>query len=167
MFVTRPVEARADRIFGLDALPRVLEQLLHAERDAMRLVIDLDDLHLHRLADGQHLGRMVDAAPGDVGHMQQTVDAAEIDEGAVVGDVLDDAVDDLALFEVGDDLMALLGAALFENGAARDDDVAAAAIHFQDVEGLRHVHQRRGVADRTDVDLRARQEGHGASRDRP
>ena len=45
-------------------------------------------LTLHRLADGQHLGRMVDAAPGDVGDMQQAVDAAEIDEGAVIGDVL-------------------------------------------------------------------------------
>ena len=30
------------------------------------------------------------------------------------------------------------------------------------MEGLRHVHQRRGVANRPDVDLAARQEGHGA-----
>ncbi len=67
-------------------------------------------LTLHRLADGQHFGRMVDAAPGDVGDMQQAVDAAEIDEGAVIGDVLDDALDHLTFFEVGDDLMALLGA---------------------------------------------------------
>ena len=117
---------------------------------------------LHGLADGQHLGRMIDAAPGDVGDMQQAVDAAEIHEGAVVGDVLDDAVDDLPLFEVGDDLVTLLGAALLEHGAARDDDIAAAAIHLQDVERLRHVHQRADVADRTDVDLAARQEGHGA-----
>ena len=72
------------------------------------------------------------------------------------------AVDDLALGEVGDDLVALLGAALLENGAARDHDVAAAAIHFQDLEGLRHVHQRRDVAHRANVDLAARQERHGA-----
>ena len=105
---------------------------------------------------------MIDAAPGDVGDMQQAVDAAEIHEGAVIGDVLDHAVDDLALFEVGDDLVTLLGAALLEHGAARHDDVAAAAIHLQDLERLRHVHQRADVADRADVDLRARQEGHGA-----
>ena len=117
---------------------------------------------LHRLADGEHLGRMVDAAPGDVGDMQQAVDAAEIDERAVIGDVLDHAVDHLALFEVGDDLVALLGAALFEHGAARHDDIAAAAVHLEDLERLRHVHQRRDVADRADVDLAARQEGHGA-----
>ena len=128
----------------------------------MRLVVDLDDAHLDLLADAQHLGRMVDAPPGDVGDVQQAVDAAEIDERAVVGDVLDRAVDDLAFGEVGDDLVALLGAALFEHGAARHDDVAAAAIHLEDLERLRDVHQRRDVAHRADVDLAARQERHGA-----
>ena len=100
-----------------------------------------------------HLGRVVDAAPGDVGDMQQAVDAAEIDERAVVGDVLDHAVDDLAFLEVRDQLRAGLGAGLFENGAARHDDVAAAAVHLEDLERLRHAHQRGDVADRADVDL--------------
>ena len=93
---------------------------------------------------------------------KQTVDAAQIDKRAVVGDVLDDAVDDLTLFEVLHQLLALLGACLFQHGAAGDDDVAAAAIHFQNLERLIDVHQRRHVADRPDVDLRTRQEGHGA-----
>ncbi len=93
---------------------------------------------------------------------KQAVDAAEIDERAVVGDVLDHAVDDLALFEVLHQLLALLGAGLFQHGAARDDDIAAPAIHLEDLERLRIVHQRRDVADRPDIDLRARQEGHGA-----
>ena len=162
MLVTRPLKRGADRILGLDALPRIVEQLLHAERDAVGLVVDLDDLDLHLLADVEHLGRMIDAPPGDVGDVQQAVDAAEIDERAVVGDVLDHAVDDLALFEVLHQLLALLGAGLFQHGAARDHDVAAAAIHLQDLERLRLVHQRRHVADRPDVDLRARQERHRA-----
>ena len=105
---------------------------------------------------------MVDAPPGDVGHVQQAVDAAEIDERAVVGEVLDRAVDDLAFREVGDDLVALLGPALLEHGAAGDDDIAAAPVHLEDLERLRHVHQRRDVAHRTDVDLAARQEGDRA-----
>ena len=131
------VEAGADRILGLDALPRIVEQLLHAERDAVRLVIDLDDLHLHRLADIEHFGRVIDAAPRDVGDMQQAVDAAEIDERTVIGDVLDHAVDDLTLFEVLHQFLTLLGARLFQNRAARHNDVAAAAIHLQDLELLR------------------------------
>src|SRR5260370_7980582 len=44
------LEARADGVFGLDALPRVVQQLLHAERDAVGLVVVLDDLDLHLLA---------------------------------------------------------------------------------------------------------------------
>src|SRR5690606_24714067 len=46
--------------------------------------------------------------------------------------------------------------------AARNDDVAAAAVHLEDLERLRHVHQRRDVADRTDIDLAAGQERDGA-----
>ena len=156
------LEALADGVARLDRRPRIFLKLLHAERDAVRLVVDLDDAHLHLLADAQHFGRMVDAPPGDVGDVQQAVDAAEVDERAVVGDVLDRAVDHLTLGEVGDDLVALLGAALFEHGAARDDDVAAAAIHLQDLERLGDVHQRRDVAHRADVDLAARQERHRA-----
>ena len=94
--------------------------------------------------------------------MEQAVDAAEIDKRAIVGDVLDHAVDDLALFEARDDLAALLGSGLFKDGTARYDDVAAAAIHLQDLERLRHVHERANIADRPDIDLAARQEGHGA-----
>ena len=105
---------------------------------------------------------MVDAPPGDVGDVQQAVDAAEIDERAVVGDVLHHAVDDLALFEVLHQLLALLGAGLFQHGAAGDDDVAAPAIHLEDLERLRLVHQRADVADRPDVHLAARQERHRA-----
>ena len=131
------LEARADRILGLDAGPRIGLQLLHAEADALGLRVDAHDLHLDRVADVDDLAWMVDAAPRHVGDVQQAVDAAQVDEGAVVGDVLDDAVDDLALCQPGDDLGALLGARLFQNLAARDDDVAAAAIHLQDLEGLR------------------------------
>ena len=162
MLVTVPRIFLPSGIFGADAFPRIALELLHAERDAVGFLVDADDLHLDRLADVEDLGRMVDAAPGHVGDVQQAVDAAEVDERTVVGDVLDDALDHLALFEVLDDLGALLGAALLEHGAARHDDVAAAAIHLEDLERLRIVHQRGDVADRPDVDLAARQEGHGA-----
>src|SRR5260370_10513623 len=89
--------------------------------------------------------------------MQQAVDPAQIDESAVIGDVLDDAGEDLALLEAGDQLRALLGAALLEHGAARDDDVAARAVHLEDLEGLRRTQQRGDVAHRPDIDLAALQ----------
>src|SRR6185437_10860236 len=155
-------EARVERVLGLDALPRIVKQLLHAERDAVGFVVDLDDLDLDGLADGEHLGRVIDPAPGDIGDVEQAVDAAEVDERTVIGDVLDHAVDHLTLFEVLHQFLALLGAGFFQHGAARHHDVAAAAIHLEDLERLRVVHQRRDVADRADIDLRARQERHRA-----
>ena len=160
MLVTRPLNLTPDRVFRLDALPRIGLELLHAEADAVGLMIDADDLHPHGLSDRQHLGRVVDPPPGDVGDVQKAVDAAEIDEGAVVGDVLDHPFDDLALLEALDQLGTLLGAGLFEDGAAGDDDIAAALVHLQDLEGLRIVHERGDVAHRTDVDLAPRQEGY-------
>jgi hypothetical protein len=158
----RSLEAGADRIFGLDAGPRVGLQLLHAEADALRLRVDAHDLYLDGIADVDDLARMIDAAPGHVGDVQQAVDAAQVDEGAVVGDVLDHAIDHLALGQLGDDLGALLGACRLQDLAARDDDVAAAPVHLQDLEGLRRVHERADVAHGPHVHLAARQERHGA-----
>ena len=106
---------------------------------------------------------MVDALPGDVGDVQEAVDAAEIDEGAVVGDVLHHAVEDHAFLEALDQLGALFGAGFLEHRAAGDDDVAAGAVHLEDLERLRRAHQRAHVADGADVDLRAGQEGHRAA----
>ena len=94
--------------------------------------------------------------------MQQAVHAAQIHEGAVIGDVLDHALDHLLFLQGSDQRRTLLGAALFQNGAARHHDVAAAAIHFQDLEQLGLVHQRADIAGGTHIDLAAGQEGHGA-----
>src|SRR5262249_4285155 len=66
----------------------------------------------------------------------------------------------LAFLEILHQLLTLLGASLLEHGAARDHDVAAPAIHFQNLERLRVVHQRPDIADRTNVDLRPWQERH-------
>src|SRR5690606_7163954 len=121
-----------------------------------------DDLDLDGLADRQHFVGVIDPAPRAVGDVQQAVDTAQVNERTVIGDVLDHALDHLALFELLDDFRTLFGTAFFEDGAARHDDIAAALVHLQDLERLGHVHQRGDVADRADIHLRARQERHGA-----
>ncbi len=103
-------------------------------------MVDLDDLDLHLLSDVEHLGRMIDPSPRYVGDMEQTVDPAQVHEGAVVGDVLDHPVDHLPLFEVLHEFLTLLGAGLFQHGAARNHDIAAAPVHLQNLERLRDVH---------------------------
>ena len=154
---------RADRELLGDGIPRIGLKLLHAEADAVGFLVDLDDLDLHGLADRQDLGGVVDAPPGHVGDVQQAIDAAQVHERTIFGDVLDHALDGLALMQVGDHLGALLGARFLEDGAARHDDVAAAAIHLEDLEGLFQPHQRARVAHGAHIDLAAGQEGDRAA----
>ncbi len=106
---------------------------------------------------------MVDATPGHVGDVQQAVDAAQVNERTVFGDVLDHAVDRLTFGQVRDDFGALFGAALFQDGATRHDDVAAATVHLQDLERLLQTHQRAGIAHGAHIDLRTGQEGDGTA----
>ena len=153
----------AERVFGGDALPRILVELLHAERDALRLGVDADDLHLHGLADRQDVGGMVDALPGDVGDMQEAVDAAEIDERAVIGDVLDDAVDDLALgrFCTSSERCSARVSSMI---ARRDTTMLPRRRSILRIwKGCGHIHERPTSRIGTDIDLAAGQEGHGAA----
>src|SRR6185503_1622414 len=98
--------------------------------------------------------------------MQQAVDAAEVDERAVVGDVLDGPAQDLALGQRLERRLLLLGVLFFEERLARQHDVAALLVD------LDHAHpellplQRVEVPYRTHVDLRAGKERADADIDR-
>src|SRR5690606_10184798 len=107
-------------------------------------------------------GRVPDAAPDYGGDVQDAVDAAEVDERTVVGDVLDDALDDGAFMQGFEQLFAFLAHAGLEDGAARQHDVVALAVELDDLEfeGLALVGG--GVLDGTQIDQRTRQEGADA-----
>src|SRR5207237_531777 len=103
--------------------------------------------------------------PGHVGDVEEAIDATEIDERAVLGDVLDDATNDLALFESLEGLGLLLVALLLEEHAARQDDVAALLVELDDLELVGLPDQLVQVADRSEVDLRTREERLDAALD--
>ena len=90
--------------------------------------------------------------------MEQAVDAAQVYERAVVGEVLDDALDHLALSQGGEDLLAVGGVLGLDDGAAGDHDVVALLIELDDLELEFLALKRSGVAHRTDVDQRAGEE---------
>src|SRR5436305_2326691 len=80
-----------------------------------------------------HLVRVGDAAPAHVGDVQEAVDAAEVHEGAELGDVLDDAAADLAGLDLVEQLLLHLLALIFEELAATDDNVAARLVDLEDL----------------------------------
>src|SRR5215469_866771 len=90
--------------------------------------------------------------------MKQTVESAEVDEGAVVGDILDRAFEDDAFFENLKGLLLERGAFAFEHAAARDHHVPAGAVEFENLKTAALTHVAVEVARRADVDVRAGQE---------
>ena len=77
---------------------------------------------------------MLDALPRHVGDVQQAVDAAEVDERAVVGEVLDHALDDRAFLQLLEQLGALGAVFLLDDRATRHDDVVALLVELDDLE---------------------------------
>ena len=126
--------AGPDRILRRHVLPWVGLQLLQPEADPFALPIDVEDLHLDFLPDVDHLGGMRDAAIAHVGDVQQAVHTAQVDEGAEIGDVLDDALPHLADLQLLHEHVALRLALGLEEHATADDDVAASLVELDDLE---------------------------------
>ena len=97
--------------------------------------------------------------------MQQAVDSAEVDERAVVGNILHGAFEDHALFEHLERLFLERGALALEHAAPRDHDVAARAIELQNLEAPALPDVSVQIARRTNVDVRSRQKRRHADID--
>src|SRR5690242_7642941 len=154
-----PLHPRADRILGGHVLPGVGLELLQAERDALALPVDVQNLDFELLTDLHHLGRMGDAAVAHVGDVEQAVHAAQVDEGAEVGDVLDHALPDLADLELLHQDVALGAPLGLEQDAAAHHDVPAPLVQLDDLELEALAQELVDVRDPPQRDLRTRQEG--------
>ncbi len=102
---------------------------------------------------------MADAAPADVGDVQQAVYAAKIEERPEVGDVFDDTFEYLTFFEAGEDLFALFGQVAFDEGFVADHGILNLLVDLDHFE-FHHFADILVVIDhRFDIDLGAGQEG--------
>src|SRR5580698_8222227 len=100
---------------------------------------------------------MLDALPGHVGDVQQAVDAAEVHERTVIGEILDHALDRRAFLQIVEERRALGAVFLLHDGAPRYHDVVALLVELDDFEFERLVLEVRGIPHRPYVDQRAGQ----------
>ena len=115
----------------LDELhPRILGGLLQAQRDALAGQVNVQNLDFDFLANLDNLGRMVDVVPRKLGDVNQTVNAAQVNEGAKVNDRGNGAVQAHTLGELLQDFGTLVLAAFLQQHAARKHHVVAVTIHL-------------------------------------
>ena len=130
----------------------------------MFFLIEFQDFRFNFLTHGQHFRWVTHTTPCQIGDVQQAVNAAQINERTVVGDVFNDTFDNFAFFQSFGQFSALFAHSHFEYRTAAQDHVIAFAIQFDDFEfhgfALKWAH----VFDRTQVQQRAWQERTNAVR---
>ena len=159
------LDFRADRVFLFDVFPRARGLLFQTERNLFLFVIDLKNHNFDLLIDFDEFFRVGDAAPAHVRDVEQTVDAAQVDERAEFGDVLDRAFANLADFEFVEQRGFLFGAFLFDESATADDDVATGFVDLENDALDRLVDEFADVGRTTNVDLAGREENVDADID--
>ena len=155
-------QAGSLRVAACHAHPRVVAHLFETQRDTVFLGVELQDLGHDFLTGCHHFARVTHAAPCHVGDVQQAVNAAQVNECTVFGDVLDDAFDSSAFFEGFHQLGAFFAHAGFDHSAAAQHHVVAFAVELDDLElhGLVLVGSQ--VLDGACVDQRTWQESADA-----
>src|ERR1700694_1544638 len=151
-------ETSVRRVAPCDVLPRIRAQLLQSQRHTLAFAIELQNPHIDLFTDFDDFGRMLDAFPSHVGDVQQAIDAAQVHESAVVGEVLDHPIDRRPLLQIVQQRGTLGAVFLLHDCAARHDHVIALLIELDHFEFERLVLQVRRIAYRTHIDQGARQE---------
>jgi hypothetical protein len=160
-FVTRP-DTREPAGY---VHPGIFGELLGSEGNALRLPVELQDDHVDLVAHLHQVRGVVDASPRHVGHVQEAVQAPEVDECAVIREVLDGAAQHPALFE---ELQGLALARLLldlDDGFARQNDVPALLVDRDHLEIQLFATEGLQVLDGFDVDEGTRKEGLDADVD--
>src|SRR6516162_7590130 len=155
-------DSGADRIHLPDERPWIGHQLFIAKRHSFFFPIVLQDLDRDFVTDIEHFGRMIHPAPGKVGHMKQSVDAAKINEYAVVRDVLHDAAHFGIFLEHFQCESFFASLFVLKDEFSRKDDIAALAVQLDDAALDLFPPQRVEVFDGPDVDLRTGKESSNA-----
>ena len=102
---------------------------------------------------------MLDTLPGHIGNVEETVNAAEINECTVIGKILDSAGNNLTFLKLTKNGLTIGIVLGFDNGTAGNNHVVPLLIKLDNLEFQRLLLNIAGIANRTNVNKRTRQEG--------
>src|SRR5690606_32605410 len=102
--------------------------------------------------------RMLDPLPRHVSDVQQTVNAAQVNECTVVGQVLDDTLGFHTFLQGRQQRFALGAVFRFQNGTTGNDNVVALLVQLDDLGFQLIACQVSGVAHRTNINQGAWQD---------
>src|SRR5690554_2682417 len=146
------------RITGLDIDPGIGAQLLQTQGNTVALAVELQNFYIDFVAHIDDFARVLDALPSHIGNVQQTIHTAQVDEGAVVGEVLDDTFCFHTFLQGSQQRFTLCTVFSFQNRAAGYDHVVTLLVELDNLEFQFLAFQVGGVTDRTDIDQGTRQE---------
>ncbi len=93
------------RIVVIHSRPGIGSFLLETQRDTILIHFQNEDLDI--IAHSDHFPGMPHMGPGHVVDVQKPIEPAEVNESPEVGEVLNDALDPDALFDLGQRLLAI------------------------------------------------------------
>ena len=119
---------------SVKSIPGMGLELLKTEGDALALVVEVKYYYIEFLIEFNHFFGMAYAAPRKVGDVDKTVNASEVDEYTVSGDVLNDTLEHLTSFEFGDDVLLLLLELGFDKSLVRNDNILEFLVDLYNLE---------------------------------
>ena len=139
---------RADVVLGLEYVPRIVLLALVAEGDLLVFLIQTDNEYLYLVANRNDLGRVLDAAPGQLRDVNHAVYAADVYECAVGSQGLNGAVVLVADLDGVPDLLSSSLASLPLDLTDRTNNALALTVDLGDIEGLLGLNQLADPSER-------------------
>ena len=137
----------------IECIPGVRSELLDTKSDALLFFVEVEDNHVELLVVLNHFARIAHATPREVSDVYETVNATEVDEYTVVGDVLNGTFEHLTLFELADDFLLLSFEFSFDERLVANHYVLVFLVDLDNLEFHSLTNEYIVVADGLHVDL--------------
>jgi len=128
-------------------------ELLQTQCDTLLLVVEVKDNDVDLLVQLNDFLRIVYATPAKVCDVNETVNATQVNEYTVRGDVLNGTLKYLTLLETADNLLLLSLQLCLDESLVADNDVLVLLIDFHNLELHRLANEYVVVADGLDINL--------------